>query len=731
LLGVAGCGSGGGASGGGEYRAAGRTREDAGGRGESGPSGSPSDSQGLLMRAQASGRDISLFEKVVVTSGQATIAPDPGELGDVIEPWAIFFRLWTDDGHALAEVDGEMYVRVGNSKGKPLGWIRERDTTTWSTRFILEPLRPIPGRVFSVDLGDNTFAEYKTAVEDKRRFALITASPTDERGDETRYPVVVYTGLVQPEGAGGTIRRERNQIRDLKLEVVFVVEASHLMAAEYEEIDEAVSALHTVQEIAKGWVGEISKDAELKDAIRFGVVEFQDATSEYQFVSRVSCPLTGDLSNVIATLDDVPTEEPDRPEDWWMQDTLAGMQKAVESAGWSENSSKHIIVFGCTKPQTYAQGEGPNPFGRADNEIKEFFDRDNSQIFSQGYNTTGLTIQQLIARANPRTGGDVERSRNAKTFHAVLVGYDLRKEFEKAGSDLDFDSEIKPIVERVTSADDQELGQMYQGFSSALGEDEAREFIVVCFIVKLWERIWPEARQVYSEIGRNQEVDGMNVVVEPNAAGIRSAINRINATVVKAFHTLSGVRTGRVGVAELENDSNAITQTYFAIVGAAAEKFKDKPCVKGYAKVRDDAGREVAHKRVIVAEDELRRLRSTLDAIRTKFQARVRKADRQDVSEILDELKSITAQTATGQDEFSPDVELKDVITDLPLRTTALETTPRSLAVMPSDAFKDWLQRLDVAIRRADDLLAGKNWLVLSSLAANEKFTFLRLNELP
>jgi hypothetical protein len=264
-----------------------------------------------------------------------------------------------------------------------------------------------------------------------------------------------------------------------------------------------------------------------------------------------------------------------------------------------------------------------------------------------------------------------------------------------------------------------------------MGEEQAIQFIVGAYIIELFDRMRGQAKTTYAEISRNQEIDGMNLNVEPTAEGIRQAVERINRTMVDAFKTLAGVRTGRVDAEDLEADSNAITRTYFAIVGAAAAKFQEKPALEGFAKVRDEYGREVAHRRVIVSEDELRRLRSTLDAIRTKFQARVRKADRQDVSAILDELKTIAAQTATGQTQFAADVELKDVITDLPLRTSALETTPRSLAVMPSDAFRDWLGRLDVAISRADDLLAGKDWLVLSSLAENEKFTFLQLNELP
>ncbi|MEK6235425.1 MAG: hypothetical protein N2C14_12025, partial [Planctomycetales bacterium] len=286
---------------------------------------------------------------------------------------------------------------------------------------------------------------------------------------------------------------------------------------------------------------------------------------------------------------------------------------------------------------------------------------------------------------------------------------------------------------RVVNANsDAALESLAGELTRVTGQQEAAiKFMVAAFILKALERARASAETTFADIARTREIQGFSLVVEPKAADIQRAIDRIDREISDAFETLAGVRTGRVGTEELEQNSNAITQTYYTIVGAAAAKFKDKPTVKGFARLRDSNGREVAQKRVIVSEDELRRLRSTLDAIRSKFQARVRKADRQDVSEILEELQSIAAQTVAGQKNFDADVNLKQVITDLPLRTAALDTTPRNIAVMTSSAFKDWLARLDVAVTRADELLSGPNWLVLSPLAENEKFTFLRLNELP
>lgn len=151
----------------------------------------------------------------------------------------------------------------------------------------------------------------------------------------------------------------------------------------------------------------------------------------------------------------------------------------------------------------------------------------------------------------------------------------------------------------------------------------------------------------------------------------------------------------------------------------------------GTAIVRDKRGREVAFKKVMVSEKELRHLRSTLDAIFTKFKGKTSKADRQDVGSILNTMKEVLAETSAGQD-VTAQAKLKDLISDLPLKTAALETSAADLALMTTEAFKEWLEKVESVVFRIDDLLNNRqDWLTLSDRAVNDKFTFLRLSELP
>lgn len=120
-----------------------------------------------------------------------------------------------------------------------------------------------------------------------------------------------------------------------------------------------------------------------------------------------------------------------------------------------------------------------------------------------------------------------------------------------------------------------------------------------------------------------------------------------------------------------------------------------------------------------------------MDSLHTTFKEMTKKADRQDVTSILDKMKSAVAATSAGQ-ELGANVKLKDLISDLPLKTAALDTTPQDLASMTSEAFTEWLDKIESAKFRIDDLLnSSQDWFTLSETAVNEKFTFLRLSELP
>lgn len=662
----------------------------------------------LIPVKDKNGNDTTLFEKVVVISSKATLSRTPTGEGEPIEPWAILFRIKNDDG-STGPQNGRL--RVGDARGQPIGWIGQGDLKSWNTRFILDPIEPQRDRKFTVEVTGGGKAEQNATPEGKRRYALITSAPEAERGDDTEYPVVVYAGNVQGLSEGGTLSRQRNELRDVKLEIMFVIESSDFMVMKNK--DDSKSLLDYVKENVFGVLGDIRTDKTLRDAIRVGFAEYKDSVPKASFTSRLSCPLTENYDLFERKLNEMSASN---LHDDWPDDVLAGLNEAVFNAGWSENSVKHIVLLGMTSAQLHQKGANPPQSGRLSS-----LEQAIGSAGSRGHNSTGLSIPQLIARGRPQGGAD-SRARTSKMFHSFYFGRDIysrvpaedREELRKAVT------EISGVLNDVSASD---IRQIIRERS------DLEDVIRLVYLIQVASHQHQLAVSQYSEIARNNgEAEGLYLQVDSNSAATKQAVNLLAEKIRGTFDILQKVRDGEGMPVD---QGNQIAQPLFTLVGAAAEKFKDSPYIEGTSTVRDSRGREVAFKKVLVSEEELRRLKSTLDAMHTKFKEKSNKADRQDVTQILDDLKQVLAETSAGQD-LGPNVKLKDLISDLPLKTPALDTTPADLALMTTEAFKDWLDRIDSAVFRIDDLLNSRQeWLTLSEHAVNDKFTFLRLSELP
>ena len=135
----------------------------------------------------------------------------------------------------------------------------------------------------------------------------------------------------------------------------------------------------------------------------------------------------------------------------------------------------------------------------------------------------------------------------------------------------------------------------------------------------------------------------------------------------------------------------------------------------------------------MVSREELTRLKGTFNSLYEQFNQKRNRADRQDVNDVLDELKTSLAQAATGQ-TIDANTNLAALITDLPLRTEALNMSAGDIAVMATDSFERWLDELTTAVDRLENLVTGdqSRWISISSLAASgQQYAFLRLSELP
>jgi hypothetical protein len=493
----------------------------------------------------------------------------------------------------------------------------------------------------------------------------------------------------------------------VKLEIMFVIEASDFMLS---PTDDGKTLLDTVLDSIRVLSDIVRKDEALRGAVRVGFAEYQDTVPKAEFTSRLTCDLTDDFDRVMSKLSAIKATELG---DDWPDDVLAGLNEAVTNAKWSENSVKHIVLLGMASCQLNPRGQNPPQAGRYE-VIESVLTR------PRGFNSTGLSIAQLVSRARPQGGGD-SRARTTKMFHALRFGEDPWKGFDPAEK-KDIEEKlatIRPVIDAMSRSE----------LSEVAAKPEMAEALRTLFTVEVILHQRKLALAQYQDIARNNgETDGIFETVEPGAENVKRAAARLSEKIRGSFNVLARIREGETA---RPSEQNEIAQPLFTLVGAAAEKFKDQPVITGTAAVRDQRGREVAFKKVMVSEDELRRLRSTLDALHTKFKGSTNKADRQDVGGILSTMKEVIAETGAGQ-ELTANVKLKDLISDLPLRTAALDTSAADLAVMTTEAFTEWLERLESAVFRIDDLLENRQeWLTLSDRAVNDRFTFLRLSELP
>ena len=675
-----------------------------------------------LIPATINGRKSTIYEKVVVTSPTAQLRPQAGGEGTFIEPFAIFYKLYTEDKRT--EKNG--HFRVGDSQGRPLGWIKTTDVSSWNSRFVLEPLDPTPDRAFEVMLADDNKARLQTVPGGKRRFAFITAAPEgdQETAENGPFPVLVCTAEVRGEGAK-SFTDELNDLKDLKLEIVFVLESTDFMFNEYE--GKKLSEYTT--DLANQLAGSVQGDATLAKTggVRFGVVEYQDTSKKADFAARVSLPLSDNTEQFVTALKNLRAK---KIQGDWPEDVLAGMQLAIDEAGWSKNSIKHVIQIGQASFQLDPKGRGTNQFGGNWNIITNIFERSNPEA-DCGHNSTGLSIDRLLQLANPEGGTIDEKARNQISFHSLWIGKPIEEELREAakGSGADV-AELLMLASKAVRMNDRELEEIIELLEPRLG---ARTIPLLTFLFKvdMARNQQALAQKQYLALTQNRGNEGYYRIVRPSKDEIQTATSDLTAKLRETIAATAKIRSGQLDKPQDIAGNNPILQRYYVVVGASADRLKDSPVLSGTAAIRDARGKLVAQQKILVTKEELMRLKSTFDALHKTFQKMTAKVDRQDVSTILDTLKRAVASTAAGQ-QIDASAPLKALITDLPLKTNALDVTPGDIAVMSSDAFGQWLNKLEASLFRMEDLLNGKaQWLALNEKAENDTFTFLHLSELP
>lgn len=654
------------------------------------------DKNQLIKSTQGSG---TLYEKLVVASDRAYYVKQLGGEKIITPAFSIYFRLKT--GTANDEKDG--HYRFGDPDGNEIGWIKKDFVKKWNTRFCLDPRLPQADRSFTVfSDAKGKEAAFKFIGQDgqvprgKKRFAMIAGMPED-KSDDPLHEVVIFTGLVE---SGGARQQELNAIVNLKLEIVFCVDTTPSMEP----------LIEVAKEVVRDTAKTLAAMPKIQGAVRFGLVEFRDAPPLCQFASQVNCQLTEDVESFYSALAKLKTETTNETNDL-PEDVLAGLNSAITEIKWSPNSCKNVILL----------GDAPAKDGSPDVASGKILP-----------NTTGLSLQQLIAKARPQAGSTGTQALAARNFHAVCNNHpdplaDLPEKQRTALRDPEF---VRAIA---NSTPDDIAGVL------KCSQKEALEFGLLVLRLDN-ERKWQaKAESQFQTLAANQgQIQGYYTATEtygkPNDKA--RAISELSACLDKAYKGLAAAREGAEPDKSADLQDGNINRAIYAIVStnANAGHFKDEPVKTGYARTRDENGRVVADQKIMVLKEELMRLYSVLDSLHTTFKNKSDKAARQNVTDILENLKGAVASQAAGEKDLGAGTKLKMVIAfDFPLKTPALEISAQDIAVMTTPAFNNWLDSLAAARDRAKDLVlkgAGAEWTTLSN-ELNQEFTFLKLSELP
>jgi len=582
----------------------------------------------------------------------------------------------------------------------------------------------------------------------------------------------VYTGPIADKEFSA-LKNEVSILDNLKMEVVFVVEATPgmEMIKYYDKEGKVTDAMEVTKAIIADTVSELKKNPEVAKSVRFGLVEFQDEVKDADFISKVSQDLTNDPEKILSSLTRIKLCKNSGD---WPEDVLAGLNTAVEKIFWDKTSLKHIVLIGTSSAQLDKKGEGEDQYGNPGTlgEGRFFGAPRKKTDDGQGWNTSGLQISDLIKKARPQGGTDTSKDLGAKTFHTVIIGKEAVKfppdfpfkvkEFSGDISRKEANIKIMNSLTQVKGTDlqilipeefkgkDQQANDtaniLQKVFTTVNGDiekinDEALKSAVnkILSIVRiklnhsyLDDFHFIKGKDQYAKISDNQGYPGYRAEIEPKMESANLVREDLSKKLIQSFSLL--VNAKKQGSAA-QGPANPFAQGLYNIIGADKNRFKNAETMAGKASSRDKEGRETAVKKVLVSKDELRHLKSTFDSLYDKFKNKTKKADRQDVSEILKEIKQLIVEAGVGEnltDAKLSESKLEELITDLPLKTDVLKMSAKDIAVMPSDSFKNWLENIDFARKRCVQLLDNeKEFSAVNELSAAKEFTFVRLSELP
>jgi hypothetical protein len=604
-----------------------------------------------LIRDEAAG----IHKKLIIAADVALYDKPNGSTTETLKPFEIFFQMWpSEEARSTNTEDQNGWVRIGNAKGDERGWIKRdkiRDPQTnkdqepfipWLTRFMLDPRTPENPQApaFTIEKINGQSAQVKFTGKGAGQKQAIAPILDDTAGGET-YKVAFLLGKAQPSSSGASVVQEQVTAKDLSIDLVFVIDTTSSMTP----------LIEATKDVVKQCVDALKQsNPELRNSTRFGLVAYQDATpglKPFEVICRLADANTFQQKLSALAAAQLGSEE-------ISEDVLAGLTAAIDpSMGWNPNAMKHVMLLG----DASAHLAGPK-------------------------NSTGSTVEAVIAASQKQSGGELVNNIGSITFNAVRA--------KQVGND---------------PAEDQLCKEQFQLIASNAGRFQG----------------------FFADIDPNNPAE--------KAQTVKEMVDFYRV----ALQGLSGAKSGNMSAvaAAANSGASAIADQCYQLVNALG--LSDIPPVaQGEASDRDKDGNLVASKKVFVSKAEIKRLASVLGFLYESMKQSNDAGERSDVAIVMNTLQTAVAMTASGEKgtQFDKEVSLKKVISQLPLKSDALEITIQELASMPDDAFTEWLAKLESTHTTAKEIaeIPDDQWLTLSEGADRSDdlmFRQLRLEELP
>lgn len=305
---------------------------------------------------------------------------------------------------------------------------------------------------------------------------------------------------------------------------------------------------------------------------------------------------------------------------------------------------------------------------------------DASALLTGPKNSTGLDIQRIIDRARPQARAETAKELNVKNLHAVRALNPVDPEDGKR-----CDAQFKEIA------------------------------------------------------GNNTEYKGMYLELDPNRdADIKRVVAAITNELNNTYELVAAGRKGTTLTPPTNAPANgSISTSYWRLHATLMTGNRPvSPVLTAFACDKDSEGRELALQKVILYKKDVVRLHSSLDSLYTQLKEIKDPAERANIDSVLDALKIALASRVAGQ-SIGLDTNLEALISELPLSTDVLRTTPKQIATLNQAGFEIFLGKIKSAADRTQQIL-NDQWNVVkipgssgNNDAEKEEFNYLHISQLP